>query len=74
PSVHLETSCVQGFHAMAKLVDECGSQQLLFGSGAPLQCAGAAVEKILKSGISDSDREAILCSNARRLLRLNQEG
>lgn len=70
PSVHLETSCIQGFHAIAKLVEECGSQQLLFGSGVPLQHAGAGVEKILNARIRDSDREQILYGNARRLLRL----
>lgn len=72
PSVYLETSCVQGFRAIQKLVEECGSQQLLFGSGAPLQHAGAGVEKILRSHISDSDREAILGGNACRLLRLDR--
>lgn len=72
PSVYLETSCVQGFRAIQKLVEECGSQQLLFGSGAPLQHAGAGVEKILQSHISDSDREAILGGNACRLLRLDR--
>ncbi|MGH9449865.1 MAG: amidohydrolase family protein [Terriglobia bacterium] len=73
PSVYLETSCVQGFDAIRKLVEECGSQQLLFGSAAPLQHAGAALEKIIRSRISDSDREAILGANASRLLRLDQK-
>lgn len=71
-SVYLETSCIQGFHAIQKLVEECGSSQLLFGSGAPLQHAGASVEKILRARISDSERETILGGNARRVLRLTE--
>lgn len=70
PSVHLETSCVQGFNAIMKLVNECGSDQLLFGSGAPLQNAAAAVQKVLKARIPDEDRERILRTNACRLLRI----
>ena len=71
PTVYLETSCIQGFHAIAKLVQECGSQQLLFGSCAPLQHARAGVDKILFAHITDADRERILSSNARELLRLD---
>lgn len=74
PSVHLETSCIEGFEAIRKLVEECGSTRLLFGSGAPLQNAAAAVEKILRARISDSDRDAILGGNAARLLRLTEGG
>lgn len=70
PLVYLETSCIQGFNAIAKLVEECGSGQLLFGSGAPLQHVGAGVEKILNARIRDVDREQILYKNACRLLRL----
>ena len=68
PSVHLETSCVMGYAAIAKLVQQCGAQQLLFGSGAPLQHGAAAVSKILHAPLQDADREAILGGNLRRLL------
>ena len=69
-SVHLETSCVMGFEGLVKLLQQCGPDQILFGSGAPLQHGGAGIEKILRAKISDSSREAILCGNARRILRL----
>lgn len=69
-SVHLETSCIQGFHAIAKLVQECGSEQILFGSCVPLQQARPGIEKVLNAGIDDGDRERIFSGNARRLLRL----
>ncbi|HZT31708.1 MAG TPA: amidohydrolase family protein [Bryobacteraceae bacterium] len=68
--VHLETSCIQGFQAIAKIVAECGSERLLFGSGLPLQNAAAGVSKIEHAAIRDADREAIFGGNARRLLDL----
>ena len=70
PDVHLETSCIQGFHAIAKIVEESGSDRLLFGSGLPLQNAAAGVQKIVHAAIRESDREAIFWANARRLLHL----
>ncbi len=70
-TVHVETSCIMGYDAIAKMVHQCGAHRLLFGSGAPMQHGGAGVAKIVHAEISDDAREAILCGNARRLLRLN---
>jgi predicted TIM-barrel fold metal-dependent hydrolase len=69
-TVHLETSCVMGYQAVKKLVEECGHEKILFGSAAPLQHGRASLEKIWNARISDSAREAICCGNARRLLQL----
>jgi hypothetical protein len=71
PNVHIETSCIMGFHAIAKLVEQCGSGQILFGTGAPIQHGRANLEKILRAKIADADREAILGANACRLLALD---
>ena len=68
PTVHLETSCVMGYVAIAKLVQQCGAQQILFGSGAPIQLGAASLAKILQASISESDREAILGANLCRIL------
>lgn len=68
PTVHIETSCIQGFEAIAKIVKEIGSDRVLFGSGLPLQNAVAGVWKIEHARISDADREAIFYINAKRLL------
>ena len=70
-NVNLETSCVMGFEAIAKLVGRCGAGQLLFGSAAPLQHGAGNLEKILRAKIGDEAREAILGGNARRLLRMD---
>lgn len=68
PSVHLETSCVMGYAAIEKTVQQCGAAQILFGSGAPVQHGAAALSKILHAELSSSDREAILGGNLKRLL------
>jgi uncharacterized protein len=70
PSVHLETSCVMGYEAIQKAVNECGYEQILFGSATPLQHGRADLEKILHARIADAAREAILARNASRLLGL----
>lgn len=67
-SVHLETSCVMGYAAIAKTVQQYGAQQILFGSGAPIQHGAAALSKVLQAPISDADRQAILGENFARLL------
>lgn len=69
PAVHLETSCMMGYISVQKTVQQCGAQQLLFGSGAPLQNAASGLSKVLHADISSSDKEAVLGANLRRLLR-----
>ena len=72
PSVHLETSCVMGYEAIQKAVQECGYHQILFGSAAPLQHGRAGFEKVLHARVGDLAREAILAGNANRLLGLGK--
>jgi len=72
-SVCLETSCVMGYEAIRKTVEECGYEQILFGSAAPIQHGRASLDKVLHSRISDSAREAILSGNAQRLLGFRYE-
>ena len=72
PSIYLETSCVMGYEAIQKVVNECGYEQILFGSGAPLQHGRANVDKMLHARVSDRAREAILSCNAIRLLGLGK--
>lgn len=67
-SVYLETSCVMGYAAIEKTVQQCGAQQILFGSGAPIQHGAAAMSKIVHARLSDAERQAILGDNFQRLL------
>jgi len=73
PSVYLETSCVMGYEAIQKAVKECGYEQILFGSAAPIQHGRANLEKILHARVNDLAREAILSGNATRLLGLGSK-
>jgi hypothetical protein len=70
PNVYLETSCVMGYAAIEKLVQQCGPQQILFGSGAPLQMGSASLSKVLHAAIPDANREAILGINLCRILKV----
>jgi hypothetical protein len=67
-NVCLETSCVMGYAAIEKTVQLCGSEQLLFGSGAPMQLAAAGLAKITHANISAAARDAILYQNFQRML------
>jgi predicted TIM-barrel fold metal-dependent hydrolase len=62
-----------GYEAIQKMVEECGYEQILFGSAAPIQHGRASLEKILRSRIGDLAREAILAGNAKRLLGFRNE-
>jgi predicted TIM-barrel fold metal-dependent hydrolase len=72
-NVFLETSCVMGYAAIEKTVALCGYDQILFGSGAPLQHAGAGLSKIVHAKIAESAREAILGKNFNRVLEGSAE-
>ncbi len=67
-TVSLETSCVMGYRALEKLVCECGHEQILFGSAAPIQHLGANLAKVANSELSDHAKQAVLSGNASRLL------
>jgi hypothetical protein len=67
-NVTLETSCIMGYAAIEKTVAQCGEDQLLFGSGAPLQSGAASLAKVIHARITDKAREKILGGNFLRLL------
>ena len=57
PSVYFETSCVMGYEAIQKAVKECGHEQILFGSAAPLQHGRATSKKCCMPGLLAIRRE-----------------
>ena len=67
-TVCLETSCIMGYMAIEKTVQQCGASQLLFGSGAPLQHGAASLTKVLHAKIGYAAQELILGQNLKRLL------
>lgn len=68
PNVRLETSCVMGYAAIEKTVSVCGHDQLLFGSGAPMQVAASGLAKILHANISERAKDALLFRNLQLLV------
>jgi predicted TIM-barrel fold metal-dependent hydrolase len=63
-----EISCFQGFGAVGELVRQVGADRVLFGTGAVLHYAACSVAKLDHADVSDEQRCAIACENARRLL------
>ena len=72
PNLWVETS-KNGFANLEALVRNFGSPRLLFGSDHPFSSYAGEIEKIrLLPGLTDSDRENIFRSNARRLLAMRE--
>jgi predicted TIM-barrel fold metal-dependent hydrolase len=66
--VFIATDGLRGIGEIAAAVGAIGASRVVFASGAPVQALGAALAMVAAAEISDSDREAILNGNARRLL------
>jgi predicted TIM-barrel fold metal-dependent hydrolase len=56
--------------AIANTVRDFGPERVLFGSGEPRDSLPAAIKRCERLGLSDTDRQAIFCDNARRVFRL----
>jgi hypothetical protein len=67
----IETSCMQGFEALRRMVDAVGAERVLFGTGAVLHYPACSVAKLEHAKISDSQRAAVASENATRLLHLS---
>jgi uncharacterized protein len=70
PNVSFDITCLQGFQAVAKLVQEVGAERVLFGTGAVLNYPACNVAKLKHAEITEDQRNAISSANAARLLRL----
>ncbi len=65
-----EISCLQGFNAVRRLVDEVGVERVLFGTGAVLHYPACNVAKLDHADLTASQRSAIASENALRLFGL----
>jgi len=63
----IEITCMQGFQAVARLIEQVGADRILFGTGLPLHYAACNVAKIDHARITASQRSAITWHNALRL-------
>lgn len=68
PNVLYETSCLQGFDGIGRLVDAVGAERVLFGTGAMLHNPGCNVVKLDHARLTNEQRWAIAGENALRLL------
>ena len=68
PNLHVETS----YYAIEGLIEESrelyGPHRLLFGSGFPDNCSGAALLRLARADIDDEAKAAIASGNLERLL------
>ena len=69
-NVYLDTTGSTTFRIVEKMVEEVGSDRILFGSDQPFIDPAAQVGKIVYAHIPEEDKVRILGLNAKRLLRL----
>jgi len=66
--VYFDISMVEGVGGVARLAQKISAQRVLFGSNYPLFYFESAMLKVRESGSTETDRQAVLEENARRLL------
>jgi predicted TIM-barrel fold metal-dependent hydrolase len=66
--VYVEIAMPEGVGGVANLLAQVPPSRVLFGSYAPVFYFESALLKLQESPLSDEQREAIRCANARRLL------
>lgn len=73
-NVSYEHSCLQGFGAVAGLVDRVGADRVLFGTGAVLNYPACNVAKLNNAEITEEQRSAIASENALRMFGESTDG
>jgi predicted TIM-barrel fold metal-dependent hydrolase len=68
PLVHMESHLLTSSDGIEQVVERCGPERLLFGSGAPLKYFSSAYLRARFAQVSAGDRSAILGGNFARLL------
>ncbi|HLD04938.1 MAG TPA: amidohydrolase family protein [Candidatus Nanoarchaeia archaeon] len=72
-NLFLETSVMSSPHLIEEAVRVCGADKILFGSDVPFSDLEIEVLKVLKTHLSDAEKQKILFKNAARLLGLPQQ-
>jgi predicted TIM-barrel fold metal-dependent hydrolase len=68
-NIYLETHSLMAPSAVALMVNEVGSERLLFGSGCPGASLAGALKKVQMGELSDSIKSAILSGNIKNILQ-----
>ncbi|HOW69433.1 MAG TPA: amidohydrolase family protein [Phycisphaerae bacterium] len=69
-NISIETSCMQGFQAIARMAEAVGAERVLFGTGSLLQYPACGRAKLDHADITPGQRALIGAQNAERVLRL----
>lgn len=64
----IETSCMQGLHAIARMAGMVGADRVLFGTGTLLQYPACGVVKLEQADVTAEQRAAVEGRNAKRML------
>jgi len=70
-NIVIETSCMQGFQAVRRMVDAVGAKRVLFGTGAVLHYPACNFAKLDHADLTEKQRTAVAAENARRMLRIS---
>ena len=68
--LHIETSALAHFRAVATAVATIGADRVLLGTGSPERAGASAIDAVLLADIPDDAKRAILAGNAGRLFGL----
>jgi len=69
PDLYLDTSCLIVDGLIEEFCRRYGPDRLLFGSGFPNNCSGAALLRVAQADVDSQARQAIAAGNLERLLR-----
>lgn len=68
PNVLIETHDLHVPGALELIAERVGAEKIIFGSGAPRLSIASSLEYVLKSELSDTDKQKVLGGNIRRVL------
>lgn len=73
PTLHFETSRLEGTDTLDAMAHELGAERLVFGTALPFQYPSSAVAIVDDSELAEAEKAAVLAGNIRRLVRVRQD-